>query len=51
MPTGVEYIYILFWGVNMFEQIVVFSVIAFTLVMFINGRLRYEFVSMLSLLI
>lgn len=35
----------------MFEQIVVFSVIIFTLIMFIIGKLRYEFVSMLSLLI
>ena len=33
------------------EQIVVFGVIVFTLIMFIIGKVRYEFTSMLGLLI
>lgn len=35
----------------MLPQVIVFTVILFTLVMFIDGRVRYEFVSMLGLLI
>lgn len=35
----------------MIEQVIVFGVIIFTLFMFIDGRIRYEFVSMLGLLI
>lgn len=35
----------------MIQQVIVFGVILFTLIMFIDGRIRYEFVSMLGLLI
>ncbi|NLY44921.1 MAG: SLC13 family permease [Tissierella sp.] len=35
----------------MIQQIIVFGVIIFTLIMFIDGRIRYEFVSMLGLLV
>lgn len=35
----------------MLPQVIVFTVILFTLVMFIDGRIRYEFVSILGLLI
>lgn len=35
----------------MIQQIIMFSVLIFTFVMFISGKIRYEFVSMLSLLI
>ena len=35
----------------MIEQVIVFGVILFTLIMFIDGRIRYEFVSILGLLI
>lgn len=33
------------------QQVIVFGVILFTLIMFIDGRIRYEFVSMLGLLV
>ena len=35
----------------MIQQLIVFGVIIFTLIMFIDGRIRYEFVSMLGLLV
>lgn len=35
----------------MIQQLIVFGVILFTLIMFIDGRVRYDFVSMLGLLI
>ena len=35
----------------MLQQVIVFAVIASTLFLFINGRIRYEFVSVLGLLI
>ncbi len=35
----------------MYQQIIVFIVIGVTLILFIDGRIRYEFVSLLGLLI
>ena len=34
----------------MYEQLIVFIVIIFTLTFFINGKLRYDFVSLLAIL-
>lgn len=41
----------LMWGVNMYQQIVVLIVISITLFLFIDGRIRYDFVSILGLMV